>query len=144
MLFGILPIVGLSLLILFLLSTLVTMHAFWNLEDPQAAGCRPGQLPQERRPHRRFPRSDVRSFGLGAGALRVGALCARKAVDSATREDSIMDYGHSLEFGTFITPPNPRPQEIVALAQLTERAGLELVTFQDHPTRRPTSTRGRC
>jgi putative oxidoreductase len=34
-LFGILPIVGLSLLILFLLSTLVTMHAFWNLEDPQ-------------------------------------------------------------------------------------------------------------
>ena len=34
-LFGIVPIVGLSLLILFLLSTLVTMHDFWNLEDPQ-------------------------------------------------------------------------------------------------------------
>jgi putative oxidoreductase len=34
-LLGIVPIVGLSLLILFLLSTLVTMHDFWNLEEPQ-------------------------------------------------------------------------------------------------------------
>jgi putative oxidoreductase len=34
-LFGIVPIVGLTLLILFLLSTLPTMHDFWNLEDPQ-------------------------------------------------------------------------------------------------------------
>jgi putative oxidoreductase len=34
-LFGILPIVGLIVLILFVLSTLVTMHDFWNLEDPQ-------------------------------------------------------------------------------------------------------------
>ncbi len=34
-LLGILPIVGLSLLILFLLSTLVTMHDFWNMKDPQ-------------------------------------------------------------------------------------------------------------
>ena len=43
------------------------------------------------------------------------------------------DYGHDLRFGTFITPQNQRPQEVVALAQLTERAGLDLVTFQDHP-----------
>ena len=34
-LLGILPIVGLMVLILFLLSTLVTMHDFWNLKDPQ-------------------------------------------------------------------------------------------------------------
>jgi putative oxidoreductase len=34
-LLGILPIVGLTVLILFLLSTLVTMHDFWNLKDPQ-------------------------------------------------------------------------------------------------------------
>ena len=34
-LFGILPIVGLTVLILFLLSTLITMHDFWNLKDPQ-------------------------------------------------------------------------------------------------------------
>jgi putative oxidoreductase len=32
---GILPIVGLTVLVLFLLSTLATMHDFWNLEDPQ-------------------------------------------------------------------------------------------------------------
>jgi alkanesulfonate monooxygenase SsuD/methylene tetrahydromethanopterin reductase-like flavin-dependent oxidoreductase (luciferase family) len=44
-----------------------------------------------------------------------------------------MDYGHSLEFGTFITPQNRRPQDVSTLAQLTERAGLDLVTFQDHP-----------
>jgi alkanesulfonate monooxygenase SsuD/methylene tetrahydromethanopterin reductase-like flavin-dependent oxidoreductase (luciferase family) len=44
-----------------------------------------------------------------------------------------MDYGHSLELGTFITPQNHRPQDVVTLAQLTERTGLDLVTFQDHP-----------
>ncbi len=43
------------------------------------------------------------------------------------------DYGHDLEFGTFITPLNRRPQDVVALARLTERAGLDIVTFQDHP-----------
>ena len=43
------------------------------------------------------------------------------------------DYGHDLIFGTFITPLNRRPPDVVALAQLTERAGLDLVTFQDHP-----------
>jgi alkanesulfonate monooxygenase SsuD/methylene tetrahydromethanopterin reductase-like flavin-dependent oxidoreductase (luciferase family) len=43
------------------------------------------------------------------------------------------DYGHDLIFGTFITPMNRRAQDVVALAQLTERAGLDLVTFQDHP-----------
>ncbi|MBD0354984.1 MAG: DoxX family protein [Rubrobacteraceae bacterium] len=34
-LLGIVPIVGLTVLILFLLSTLVTMHDFWNMKDPQ-------------------------------------------------------------------------------------------------------------
>jgi alkanesulfonate monooxygenase SsuD/methylene tetrahydromethanopterin reductase-like flavin-dependent oxidoreductase (luciferase family) len=43
------------------------------------------------------------------------------------------DYGHDLEFGTFITPQNGEPQVPVALAQLSERSGLDLVTFQDHP-----------
>ncbi len=43
------------------------------------------------------------------------------------------DYGHELAFGTFITPQNQRPQDVVALAQLTEQAGLDLATFQDHP-----------
>jgi alkanesulfonate monooxygenase SsuD/methylene tetrahydromethanopterin reductase-like flavin-dependent oxidoreductase (luciferase family) len=43
------------------------------------------------------------------------------------------DYGHELAFGTFITPSSQRPADVVALARLTERAGLELATFQDHP-----------
>ena len=43
------------------------------------------------------------------------------------------DYGHELAFGTFLTPKNERPHDVVALARLTERAGLDLVTFQDHP-----------
>jgi alkanesulfonate monooxygenase SsuD/methylene tetrahydromethanopterin reductase-like flavin-dependent oxidoreductase (luciferase family) len=43
------------------------------------------------------------------------------------------DYGHELAFGTFITPQNQRPHDVVALAQLTERAGLDFATFQDHP-----------
>src|SRR6478752_6138150 len=43
------------------------------------------------------------------------------------------DYGHDLVFGTFLTPSAKDPQQVVALAQATERAGLDLVTFQDHP-----------
>jgi alkanesulfonate monooxygenase SsuD/methylene tetrahydromethanopterin reductase-like flavin-dependent oxidoreductase (luciferase family) len=43
------------------------------------------------------------------------------------------DYAHDLVFGTFITPRNAEPQAPVALARLSERAGLDLVTFQDHP-----------
>jgi alkanesulfonate monooxygenase SsuD/methylene tetrahydromethanopterin reductase-like flavin-dependent oxidoreductase (luciferase family) len=43
------------------------------------------------------------------------------------------DYGHELAFGTFIVPQNQRPHDVVALAQLTEQAGLEFATFQDHP-----------
>src|SRR3954462_11683451 len=46
---------------------------------------------------------------------------------------SMPDYGHDLSFGTFITPQNQRPDEVIALAKLTERAGLDLATFQDHP-----------
>jgi FAD/FMN-containing dehydrogenase len=43
------------------------------------------------------------------------------------------DYGHDLMFGTFITPQNAEPHAPVALAGLSERVGLDLVTFQDHP-----------
>ncbi|GAA1793582.1 hypothetical protein GCM10009748_30790 [Agromyces lapidis] len=44
-----------------------------------------------------------------------------------------MHYGHELEFGTFITPTNDPPQAPVRLAELSEAAGYDLVTFQDHP-----------
>jgi alkanesulfonate monooxygenase SsuD/methylene tetrahydromethanopterin reductase-like flavin-dependent oxidoreductase (luciferase family) len=43
------------------------------------------------------------------------------------------DYGHDLTFGSFITPTNSAPQQVVALAQASEQAGLALATFQDHP-----------
>jgi alkanesulfonate monooxygenase SsuD/methylene tetrahydromethanopterin reductase-like flavin-dependent oxidoreductase (luciferase family) len=43
------------------------------------------------------------------------------------------DYGHALRFGSFITPQNQRPQDVVALARLSEDLRLDLVTFQDHP-----------
>lgn len=44
-----------------------------------------------------------------------------------------MDYGHDIEFGSFITPAAGDPAATVALAVASERAGLDLVTFQDHP-----------
>jgi len=44
-----------------------------------------------------------------------------------------MDYGHPMQFGTFITPTNAEPHGPVALALLSEELGYDLVTFQDHP-----------
>ncbi|MGN9779359.1 LLM class flavin-dependent oxidoreductase [Micromonospora sp. H33] len=43
------------------------------------------------------------------------------------------DYGHGLLFGTFLTPNAQDPDRVMALAGLTEAAGLDLATFQDHP-----------
>ena len=42
-------------------------------------------------------------------------------------------YGHSLEFGVFITPASQAAESVVGLATLADREGLDLVTFQDHP-----------
>lgn len=43
------------------------------------------------------------------------------------------DYGHELQFGTFITPMAAQADRVLALAELTEQVGLDLVTVQDHP-----------
>nr|BFE74132.1 hypothetical protein GCM10020092_074330 [Actinoplanes digitatis] len=43
------------------------------------------------------------------------------------------DYGHDLMFGAFITPTAEPPARAVELAVVADRAGLDLVTFQDHP-----------
>lgn len=43
------------------------------------------------------------------------------------------DYGHDLLFGTFITPTARPVDHGISLAVASERAGLDLVTFQDHP-----------
>jgi len=45
----------------------------------------------------------------------------------------VPDYGHPLRFGTFISPTNSPAHRPVELAQLSERLGFDLVTFQDHP-----------
>jgi alkanesulfonate monooxygenase SsuD/methylene tetrahydromethanopterin reductase-like flavin-dependent oxidoreductase (luciferase family) len=44
-----------------------------------------------------------------------------------------MDYGHDLLFGSFISPRAGDADEVVALAELSEAAGLDMATFQDHP-----------
>src|SRR5918994_1503616 len=46
------------------------------------------------------------------------------------------DYGHDLRFGVFITPEAAEPDAVVELARLADAAGLDLVTFQDHPYQR--------
>lgn len=43
------------------------------------------------------------------------------------------DYGHDLLFGTFITPVAQPAMHAVELAVTADQAGLDLVTFQDHP-----------
>jgi len=43
------------------------------------------------------------------------------------------DYGHEIEFGTFITPLNSPPDQPVRLALAAEELGFAFATFQDHP-----------
>jgi alkanesulfonate monooxygenase SsuD/methylene tetrahydromethanopterin reductase-like flavin-dependent oxidoreductase (luciferase family) len=43
------------------------------------------------------------------------------------------DYGHDLRFGAFVTPTVEPVTHAVDLAVVADRAGLDLVTFQDHP-----------
>jgi len=45
----------------------------------------------------------------------------------------VPDYRQSLEFGSFLTPSAGDPARVVDLALVSERAGLDLVTIQDHP-----------
>lgn len=45
----------------------------------------------------------------------------------------MVDYGHELRFGSFITPANHDPAGVVGLSEHSEAVGLDLVTFQDHP-----------
>ncbi len=43
------------------------------------------------------------------------------------------DYGHDLLFGLFVTPSVAGARHALNLAGTADRAGLDLVTFQDHP-----------
>ena len=43
------------------------------------------------------------------------------------------DYGHDLLFGAGLDSPVQRAADVVELAELADRAGLDLVAFMDHP-----------
>ena len=42
-------------------------------------------------------------------------------------------YGHDLQFGVFVSPVAKPAQHAAELAVVAEAAGLDLITFQDHP-----------
>jgi alkanesulfonate monooxygenase SsuD/methylene tetrahydromethanopterin reductase-like flavin-dependent oxidoreductase (luciferase family) len=44
-----------------------------------------------------------------------------------------MSYGHDLQFGVFVSPIAEPAQHAAELAVVAEAAGLDLITFQDHP-----------
>ncbi|HUZ85048.1 MAG TPA: LLM class flavin-dependent oxidoreductase [Gaiellales bacterium] len=43
------------------------------------------------------------------------------------------DHRHELEFGVLLAPASDPAESVVGIALLAERAGLDLVTFHDHP-----------
>ncbi|MEU1300149.1 LLM class flavin-dependent oxidoreductase [Streptomyces shenzhenensis] len=43
------------------------------------------------------------------------------------------DYGHDVAFGVLLEPPADRAQDAVALAELAEHVGLDVVSLADHP-----------
>lgn len=53
------------------------------------------------------------------------------------------DLGHDLRFGTFLTPQTRRPDDVVALAQLSERRAWTSSRSRTTPTSPRSSTRGR-
>jgi len=45
----------------------------------------------------------------------------------------VPDYRHDLQFGAFIVPVARQADAVVELARLADVAGLDIVSFQDHP-----------
>lgn len=43
------------------------------------------------------------------------------------------DYGRKIEFGSFLTPTAGTASSVLELTRVSERAGLDFATFQDHP-----------
>jgi alkanesulfonate monooxygenase SsuD/methylene tetrahydromethanopterin reductase-like flavin-dependent oxidoreductase (luciferase family) len=46
------------------------------------------------------------------------------------------DYGRAIQFGVFPEPATARLEEILTLADIADRAGLDLIGIQDHPYQR--------
>jgi alkanesulfonate monooxygenase SsuD/methylene tetrahydromethanopterin reductase-like flavin-dependent oxidoreductase (luciferase family) len=47
-----------------------------------------------------------------------------------------VDYGHPVRFGVFITPDATQPDRPLALAELADELGFDLIGVQDHPYQR--------
>ena len=43
------------------------------------------------------------------------------------------DYGRAVQFGVFPEPATARLDEILAVVDVADRAGLDLIGIQDHP-----------
>ena len=48
----------------------------------------------------------------------------------------VVDYGHPVRFGVFITPDATQPDKPLALAELADELGFDLIGVQDHPYQR--------
>lgn len=48
-------------------------------------------------------------------------------------DDAMGDLGHELWFGAFVTPDATQHEAVIALAQLADALGLDLLGVQDHP-----------
>src|SRR5690606_1219200 len=69
-----------------------------------------------------------------AGRCPIMPPCPDRPVRGRSSNEGCMsDYGHPIKFGAFLTPAAQGAQELVALVEGCERAGMEVVSFQDHP-----------
>ena len=48
----------------------------------------------------------------------------------------MVDYGHQIQFGLFVTPTADRAREILTLAEQADQLGLDVIAIQDHPYQR--------
>src|SRR5690349_5231094 len=71
--------------------------------------------------------SDATCTGAGSGVFSM------TSGDRIRQRDGVPDYRHDLQFGVFITPVAGQADAVVELARLADVAGLDIVSFQDHP-----------
>src|SRR5690606_20217542 len=97
-----------------------------ELRDERRPGAPRGRLPAARAREAARPQAPLRPGEPVPGQLRHRPIRPRGG-------RRMTDYGHDLLFGTFVAPAAQQAHRIVELAKVADRAGLDLVTFQDHP-----------
>src|SRR5262249_17293500 len=122
----------------------ISDHHAGNQPTPYGQGVGPVPPTPPRRPvpqlrERSASRADQRRIStghIGPIAQAEGEIRPRQRLSGQLQHHQgriMTDYGQDLLFGSFITPINKPATHAVDLALLAERAGLDLVTFQDHP-----------